>query len=409
MSRGDGYIAFDDVWKKFRYGEVHNRLRDAIPALARRLVGRPDPEEGLWRGEFWALRGLDFTIEPGEALGLIGPNGAGKSTVLKLLTQIMEPTRGRCEVRGRIGALIEVASGFHPDLTGRENVFLQGTIMGMPRREIATRFDEIVAFAGVEAFMETPVKRFSSGMQARLGFAIAAHLDPDVLVIDEVLAVGDASFQQRAFARVQELVRSEIPVVVVSHQLEAISTLCTRAMLLDRGRVVCAGTPGECITAYLGGEASRPVETAGNGAVVIESIALSSSTVQSGDRLLVTIDCRVRDDGWTEPETLRIAARSTADGTVVFEASADQLGAAIPVRGRFTVQFELQMNVQRGIYLIECHTWDRMMGRVSFTGPAVNVDVRDGIPFSGIAQPNPRALVTVGGDARDGSSVSTTS
>ena len=243
MSRGDGFIEFDEVWKKFRYGEVHNRLRDAIPALARRLVGRSDPDEGLWKGEFWALRGLDFTIEPGEALGLIGPNGAGKSTVLKLLTQIMEPTRGRCVVRGRIGALIEVASGFHPDLTGRENVYLQGTIMGMPRREISTRFDEIVAFAGVEAFMETPVKRFSSGMQARLGFAIAAHLDPDVLVIDEVLAVGDASFQQRAFARVQELVRGAIPVVVVSHQLEAISTLCTRAMLLDRGRMVHAGTP----------------------------------------------------------------------------------------------------------------------------------------------------------------------
>ncbi len=382
------------MWKKFQYGEVHNRLRDAIPALARRLVGRRDPDDGLWRGEFWALRGVDFTIEPGEALGLIGPNGAGKSTVLKLLTRIMEPTRGSCVVRGRIGALIEVASGFHPDLTGRENVYLQGTIMGMPRREISTRFDEIVAFAGVEAFMDTPVKRYSSGMQARLGFAIAAHLDPDVLVIDEVLAVGDASFQQRAFARVQELVRGAIPVVVVSHQLEAITTLCTRAMLLDRGSVVCAGTPGECITAYLGGEASRPVAATGDGAVTIESLVLSSSTVRSGDRLVVTLACRVQENGWTEPETLRIAARSTRDGEVVFETSSDQLEATIPVSGAFTVRFELQMNVQRGIYLIECHAWDRMMGRVSFTGPAATVDVRDGIPFSGIAQLNVRAVVS---------------
>ncbi len=401
MSRGDGFIAFHDVWKKFRYGEVHNRLRDAIPAFVRQLAGRRDPDEGLWRGEFWALCGLDFTITPGEALGIIGPNGAGKSTVLKLLTGIMEPTRGACELRGRIGALIEVASGFHPDLTGRENVFLQGTIMGMPRREIAARFDEIVAFAGVEAFMDTPVKRFSSGMQARLGFAIAAHLDPDVLVIDEVLAVGDAAFQQRAFSRVQELVRSEIPVVVVSHQLEAISTLCTRAMLLDRGRVACAGTPAECITAYLGGEASLPVGAAGDGAVTIESLSLSSSTVRSGDPLVATLRCRVRENGWTEPETLRIVARSTHDGAVVFEASADQLGAAIPTHGDFTVQFALQMNVQRGIYLIECHAWDRMIGRVSFTGPAANVDVREGIPFAGIAQLNPRASVAPHGAATD--------
>jgi len=393
-SAHEGYIEFEDVWKKFHYGEVHNRLRDAIPALVRRLAGRRDADEGLWHGEFWALRALSFTVTPGQSLGIIGPNGAGKSTVLKLVTGIMEPTHGRCTHRGRMGALIEVAAGFHPDLTGRENVFLQGAIMGMPRREITRRFDEIVAFSGVEPFIDTPVKRYSSGMQARLGFAIAAHLDPDVLVIDEVLAVGDAAFQQRAFSRVQELVRGEIPVVVVSHMLDAITTLCTDALLLDRGRVVCAGTPTECISAYLGGGAATPVVAEGDGAVAVESLLLSRSVVRSGEEVAVTLACAVRADGWTEPETIRLGVRSASDGELVFETSTDQLGITLPTAGRFTLAFALQMNVQRGIYLVETLAWDRMKGRKSFTGPAANIDVRDSVPFHGVAQLNARCEVT---------------
>jgi len=386
-----GFIEFAGVWKKFHYGEVHNRLRDAIPALARRLVGRRDKSEGLWHGEFWALRDLNFSVTPGQALGIIGPNGAGKSTILKLLTHIMQPTHGTSTVRGRVGALIEVAAGFHPDLTGKENVFLQGAIMGMPRREISRRFDEIVAFSGVEAFIDTPVKRYSSGMQARLGFSVAAHLDPDVLVIDEVLAVGDASFQRKAFARVQELVRGEIPVVVVSHQLEAITTLCTKAMLLDRGRVVRAGTPDECILAYLGGDAAKPVPTSGDGAISIESMTISNTVLNSGQQLRATVKCAVKEDGWTDPETLRIGVRSASDGELLFETSTEHLGISLPTSGRFTLTFDLQMNVQRGIYLIECCAWDRIMGRKSFTGPATNVDVRDGTMFDGVVQLNARA------------------
>ena len=386
-----GFIEFAGVWKKFHYGEVHNRLRDAIPALARRLVGRRDKSEGLWHGEFWALRDLNFSVTPGQALGIIGPNGAGKSTILKLLTHIMQPTHGTSTVRGRVGALIEVAAGFHPDLTGKENVFLQGAIMGMPRREISRRFDEIVAFSGVEAFIDTPVKRYSSGMQARLGFSVAAHLDPDVLVIDEVLAVGDASFQRKAFARVQELVRGEIPVVVVSHQLEAITTLCTKAMLLDRGRVVRAGTPDECILAYLGGGAAKPVPTSGDGAISIESMTISNTVLNSGQQLRATVKCAVKADGWTDPETLRIGVRSASDGELLFETSTEHLGISLPTSGRFALTFDLQMNVQRGIYLIECCAWDRVMGRKSFTGPAANVDVRDGTMFDGVVQLNARA------------------
>src|SRR5712671_3448506 len=194
-------VVFDGVWKQFRRGERHDSLRDMIPAAFRRLRGRREPAD---EQAFWAVSDVSFEVQAGEALGIIGRNGAGKSTILKLLTRILKPTRGMCAVRGRTGALIEIAAGFHPDLTGRENIYLQGAIMGMTRRETARKLDAIVEFAGIGEFMDTPVKRYSSGMNARLGFAIAAHVDPDVLLIDEVLAVGDFNFQQKCYARLAE-------------------------------------------------------------------------------------------------------------------------------------------------------------------------------------------------------------
>src|SRR4051812_14413610 len=242
-------IIFDGVWKKFRRGERHDSLRDLLPALARKAFQRRRAEP-LGDEEFWAVRDISFEVGPGEALGIIGPNGAGKSTVLKLLTKILRPTQGRIELRGRVGALIEVAAGFHPDLTGRENVYLQGAIMGMARAEIARQFDAIVAFSGVEEFIDTPVKRYSSGMNARLGFAIAAHLDPDVLLIDEVLSVGDVAFQERCVARMRELLARGVPLVFVSHNLGAVVDLCTRAILVDRGVVQFNGRPAEAVAEF---------------------------------------------------------------------------------------------------------------------------------------------------------------
>jgi lipopolysaccharide transport system ATP-binding protein len=197
-----GHVRFERIWKKFRRGVLHDSLRDLVPALSRGLL-RGRRRGGLGEREFWALRDVSFEVRPGQALGIIGPNGAGKSTVLKLLTRILRPTAGCARVEGRVGALIEIAAGFHPDLSGRENVYLQGAMMGMRRREIARKFDAIVEFAELAPFIDTQVKRYSSGMNARLGFAIAAHLDPDVLIIDEVLAVGDYAFQRRAFGRIQ--------------------------------------------------------------------------------------------------------------------------------------------------------------------------------------------------------------
>ena len=392
-----GRVEFAEVWKKFHYGEVNNRLRDAIPALVGRLLGRRNADAGLWAGEFWALQDVSFEVRPGESLGLIGPNGAGKSTILKLLTRILRPTSGHCALHGRVGALIEVAAGFHPDLTGRENVFLQGAIMGMPRRQITASFDEIVAFAGVELFIDTPVKRYSSGMQARLGFAIAAHLDPDVLVIDEVLAGGDAAFQQKAFDRVTQLVRRQIPVVVVSHQLEAITTLCTHALLLDRGRVVRQGTPHECISAYLGGAAGVRPPTIGDAATRIESLELSRSTLRSGEPLGVSLHCSVRPDGWTEPEVVSVRVRSAQSGEVLFSTGSRQLGVTLPAAGEYSLSLDIQMNVARGVYLVESFVWDHLMSRESFVGPSAHVDVRGAEEFDGLVQMHPRLRLVAEG------------
>jgi lipopolysaccharide transport system ATP-binding protein len=237
------------VWKKFRRGERHDSLRDLVPAMFARL-GRRRQEQPLAREEFWALRDVSLQIGPGEAVGVIGPNGAGKSTLLKILTNILRPNKGQRSVEGRIGALIEVAAGFHPDLTGRENVYLQGAILGMPRAEIGRKFDAIVDFAGVEEFIETPVKRYSSGMNARLGFAIAAHLDPDVLLVDEVLSVGDVAFQAKCVDRMRTLLTKGVPLVFVSHNLTAVVDLCTRAVLIDRGVVRYDGRPAEAVAEF---------------------------------------------------------------------------------------------------------------------------------------------------------------
>ena len=200
--------------------------------------------------DFWALRDVSFHVQRGEALGIIGPNGAGKSTLLKLLARITAPTEGEIELNGRLSALIEVGSGFHPELTGRENVFLSGAILGMKRREIAGKFDRIVAFAGVSQFIDMPVKWYSSGMYVRLGFSIAAHLEPEILLIDEVLAVGDAAFQEQCLERIRELRRAGTTAVFISHDLSAVEQLCDRVSLIEGGRLVRSGDPATVVGEY---------------------------------------------------------------------------------------------------------------------------------------------------------------
>jgi lipopolysaccharide transport system ATP-binding protein len=356
-------VTFDHVWKRFKKGERHNSLRDLVPALARRMVGRRPPESD--DRDFWALKDVSFDVSPGEALGIVGPNGAGKSTTLKLLTRILKPTRGTCGVKGRIGALIEVAAGFHPDLTGRENIFLQGAIMGMKRPEITRKLDAIVDFSGVEHFLDTPVKRYSSGMNARLGFSIAAHLDPDVLIIDEVLAVGDSAFQEKCRLRMTDFRRNGVAIVFVSHNLQAVAQLCSHGLYLDKGTVQVTGTPGEAIGGYCHGPAQVDESSALVRGIAVDGVTYRPGsagdllTVKPGATITVTAEL-------LSPESVRQAvvgvavwdnvrsvygyvAQSHLTGAPPFEVAAGQ---------RVRVRFGLDAHLTRGVYQLKINLVD---------------------------------------------------
>lgn len=249
-------IEFDNVSKHYPLAGplAERKLIDVLgSAMAdlRAALRTPRKFRTNGRGQFWALRDLSFQVAPGEIVGIVGNNGAGKSTLLKILARITEPTAGLVTYTGRVGSLLEVGTGFHPELSGRDNVFLSGAILGMHRREIVRRFDEIVAFAGLEQFIDTPVKRYSSGMYLRLGFAVSAHLDTEILLVDEILAVGDVSFQKKCLARMAEVARDGRTVLFVSHNLTAINALCKRTLVLEAGRLVGDGKTGEVLSAYL--------------------------------------------------------------------------------------------------------------------------------------------------------------
>jgi lipopolysaccharide transport system ATP-binding protein len=250
-------IEINGLGKRYRISQAgvagaygYRTLRESLASLASLPVRR-------WRGssatrteEFWALKDLTFEVKSGEVIGIIGHNGAGKSTLLKVLSRITKPTRGEAKLRGRVGSLLEVGTGFHPELTGRENIYLNGAILGMSRREVAGKFDEIVAFAGVESFLDTPVKRYSSGMFVRLAFAVAAHLEPEILLVDEVLAVGDHSFQKKCVGRMSDIAGSGRTVLLVSHDLPMLTKLSSAAVWIDRGHVRQYGTAGDVIKSY---------------------------------------------------------------------------------------------------------------------------------------------------------------
>jgi lipopolysaccharide transport system ATP-binding protein len=246
--------------KKYRLGEMqaaYGTLRESLSHAAKRVTGR---EHHSAKQEIWALRDVSFDVPEGQVLGVVGRNGAGKSTLLKVLTRITTPTAGHVEIRGRVGSLLEVGTGFHPELTGRENIYLNGSILGMKRREIERRFDAMVEFSGVEKFIDTPVKRYSSGMYVRLAFSVAAHLEPEIMLVDEVLSVGDAEFQRRCLGRMEELGSAGRTVLFVSHALSAIAQLCDRAIQIDSGIVVQDGPPAEVIANYLHQTHSAGVE-----------------------------------------------------------------------------------------------------------------------------------------------------
>jgi ABC-type polysaccharide/polyol phosphate transport system ATPase subunit len=382
----DARVIFDRVWKKFHRGERHDSIRDLIPAAMGRVLGRRNDKE-LGKGDFWAVRDLSFEVAPGQTLGIIGPNGSGKSTTLKLLTRIYEPTRGYSNIRGRVGTLIEVSAGFHGDLTGRENVFLQGAIMGMRTVDVARRFDEIVEFSGISEFIDTPVKRYSSGMNARLGFSIAAHLEPDVLIIDEVLAVGDMRFQERAFGRIRELARSGLPVVMVSHQLDRVAELCTDVIVLRSGEVVARGAPGEAIAAYVE-QTDMVRSTITSDIIAFDSLDLVTPVVRSGEHVSLRVVGRVTGAIDEHAEPLAIRVRSLRTGSVVYVSGTRRLRVALDALGPFAVDLSLQANLPAGNYIVEAGAQNLLTQRDFATAPSVMFRVTDSGSFRGTVQLN---------------------
>ncbi len=314
----DSVIEFNGVSKRFRLGATHDSLRDLAAAALGSIFGgkkRNSADEN-----FWAIKDVDFCVRRGEVLGIIGPNGAGKSTALKLLAGILRPDGGVVRVTGRLAALIEVGAGFHGDLTGRENIFLNGTILGMKRREIASKLDAIVEFAGLEKFLDMPVKRYSSGMYARLGFSIAAHVEPDVLLIDEVLSVGDAVFRLRCIERMKELVQSGTTLVFVTHDLDQMQKVCTRTIVLDHGEIAFEGSPADAVDRYLsavsGASSTRPTD----------------DLVACDQRLVSLTDFSLRDEADERTLSVDAGKPTTIEATLELKCRIERLVVEVNVR-----------------------------------------------------------------------------
>jgi ABC-type polysaccharide/polyol phosphate transport system ATPase subunit len=340
---------------------------------------------GAHARDLWALRDVSFDVQRGEALGIVGPNGAGKSTLLKLLASITVPTEGEIIISGRLSALIEVGSGFHPELTGRENVFLSGAILGMGRREIAARFERIVEFAGVAPFIDVPVKWYSSGMYVRLGFSIAAHLEPDILLIDEVLAVGDAMFQQQCLARIGELRRAGTTAVFISHDLEAVERLCDRALLIEGGRIALGGAPRDVVREYrqrlvahdVEAPQGAPVESCVRiaGVALLDGAGHPIDTISTGEPLAVRVECHA------EVPTSDLVVETfiySADGRVLFcqfTTARDGDRVDLPA-GPSTIEFSCaEMPVQPGPYVVCASVRDARMQQIQawHSGPSLTV------------------------------------
>ena len=356
-------LLFDHVSKRYRIRHEVESSATRHP-LVRKLMN-------LWTRpeDFWAVRDVSFAVERGEAVGIIGHNGAGKSTILKLLSNITTPTSGKISINGRLAALIEVGSGFHPELSGRENIYLNGSILGMSRGEITKKLDSIIDFADVRQFIDTPVKRFSSGMYLRLGFSIAAHLEPDILLLDEVLAVGDAAFQAKCLNRITELKQAGTTIVFISHDLRAVEQLCSRVLLLKRGQIVMSGSAKDVVAAYQSDAtlSSESVEVHKKGEtkeVEIRALSFRDETgqvkpiFQTGEPLVVRVDFDVH-------QPVRDAVFGvlffTADGQqhcdLTTQFSNDRISL---VPGKGSLEFRTrELGLLPGIYFTSVHVQER--------------------------------------------------
>jgi lipopolysaccharide transport system ATP-binding protein len=376
-------IVVKNLSKRYRIGRGTTNLRELF-------FLRKENQKNKYH---WAVRDLNFRLGPGESLGIIGPNGAGKTTILKLLSQVTHPTGGEIHLNGRLSALIELGAGFHPDLTGRENIFLNGAILGMRMSQIKNRFDEIVAFAGIGEFLDTPVKRYSSGMYARLGFAIAAHVDPEILLVDEVLAVGDYAFQQKCYARMDELRSKGTSLIFVSHNMEAVRRVCDNGLVMYRGENIFQGSAAEAAIAY-SDEIRRAAREIDQGIpseeglsqrimtfdAEIEYVTLlntegrSVSVLQSGTAAVVAVDILFHKD--VDQPIFSLTIRSP-DGRLVYDTTTRWMQIQTPDFGkdeRCRVEFSLNVPLLDGEYLLGVdvvasdfsHYYDRLERATSF-------------------------------------------
>lgn len=349
-------IGMERVWKKFRRGDLFDSLRDLVPALAKRMRKKgKDFKIDIGRDDFWALKDISFQVQPGEAMGVIGPNGAGKSTMLKILSRILRPNAGHVAVNGRLSALIEVSAGFHQDLTGRENIYLNGSIMGMKKREIDKKLDEIIDFSGVREFIDTPVKRFSSGMQARLGFSIAAHLEPDILLVDEVLSVGDMQFQSRCVATMKDKLKKGTAIIFVSHNLPAVVDLCPKVMVLHHGELQFLGDSQKGVSRYSELVSSQELR------IEIQELKILSASIKApngnyfkpGDP--IEIELKMLFNYTVQCPTFNLIISRVSDNMILYDVAAQELGLAARTyeKGEVVkISFKAKANLLRGVYAV---------------------------------------------------------
>ncbi len=406
-------IEINNVSKKYNIAHRQRRylaLRDIIASFFRnpfRLFGR---EKDLKKGEFWALKNISISINRGEIVGIIGPNGAGKSTLLKILSRITPPTEGEIKIRGKLASLLEVGTGFHPELTGRENVFFNGAILGMKKKEIEEKFDKIVAFAGVEKFIDVPVKRYSSGMSVRLAFSVAAHMEPDILVVDEVLAVGDAEFQKKSLNKMEEVTQKDNRTILfVSHNMESISRLCKRVIVLKEGEVIIDADAHTAIDRYLRSDhrtvGSRiwddPLIAPGDESVRLLSIGLegaggdSKDSFELQDDIIVKAKLLVLDEMMPLTPFLYLYNES---GEVLFS-TADKLNEKY-AKGEYEKNIIIPKNLLvAGIYRIGFFVWTKAVAKIRhikedniltfkvYEGPVLSVTPFFTSTYNGLVRP----------------------
>ena len=393
-------IIFDHVSKKFSRSYVSDSLRDTLLTPFKKLFGMNGNESDKENKEFWALEDVSFEVKPGEALGIIGPNGSGKTTTLKLLSRILRPDGGRIEVHGRVGALIELTAGFNPDLTGRENVFLNATILGMRRQEIQSKYNEIVAFAELQEFMETPVKWYSTGMFARLGFSVAVHTNPDVLLIDEVLSVGDEGFQRKCFDKMRSFKAKGVTIVFVSHNLQAVTSLCDKAILISKGHAISDGSPEDVIGGYLNAitknlqDHNKDIFITFRRGGIFDSTGVAKNAFASGEEAKIDIELLFKKDYANIFIDSYIKSKS---GLEVFTTNSMRLtGKSLALKKGETVlfSFAITLNLAPGVYELGTTVFDRdrTSNRWVFKHVITSFVIEEDPRYAGIVFVNPRFL-----------------